>query len=168
MTPNINLIPAADLHRLQYLLWQPLEETWSAPVTLAAAMEAYARDPELQAAIVNQDGATGQPQPFAEIAKRARTATTPRSIEESAAMRQRANRVHAQRTAARQPDTTTTRASKLIIIYILGTLYITGGAAILYGLCGRFRTATEAAAYIIAGVAVTAAAIAAQRYTKKK
>lgn len=135
-------------------------------MTFEEAQEFAARDPELHACAVLPSGEYTDPAPFAETY--ARATRTPRSIEESAAMRQRANRIHAQRTAARQPDTTATRASKLIIIYILGTLYITGGAAILYGLLGRFRTATEAIAYIIVGVAVTAAAIAAQRYTKKK
>ena len=165
MNPNLNTIPAADLPKLKYTIWQPLTNDWSPPITFEEAQEFAARDPELHACAILPSGEYTDPAPFAETYKRA---NVPRDLETATALRQRANRVHAQRTAARLPDTTATRASKLIILYILGTLYITGGAAILYGLLGRFRTATEAIAYIIVGVAVTTAAIAAQRYTKKK
>lgn len=101
MNQNINLIPIAQLYRLRYLLWNPLEETWSEPVTFTDAMSAYARDPELQAAILNQDGTAGDPVPFAEIAKRAHTASTlPRDLDTSIELRQRNIRVQNQRAAA--------------------------------------------------------------------
>ena len=99
---NQNTPTPSEYKQAQYTLWQPLEETWSAPASYAEALEAYAR------------------------------------------------------------------ASKLIIIYILGSLYLAGGGAILYGLLGRFLATEEAIAYIIVGAAIIVAAILAQRYIKKK
>lgn len=100
MNPSINTIPTAQLYG-SYTLWSPVEETWSEPITFTDAMSAYARDPELQAAILNQDGTAGDPVPFAEIAKRAHTASTlPRDLETSIELRQRNIRVQNQRAAA--------------------------------------------------------------------
>lgn len=70
---NQNTPTPSEYKQAQYTLWQPLEETWSAPASYAEALEAYARDPELQAAIINQDGTAGQPEPFAQITRRAET-----------------------------------------------------------------------------------------------
>lgn len=168
MNTTIHTIQPAQLQQLQYTVRQPLDDSWSAPMSYAAAQETAAREPDLQACAILPDGTTTAPAPFSEIYTRAAGPRTPRSLEESLAIRQRANRVHAQRAAALQPDTSTARASKLIIIYILGSLYLAGGGAILYGLFGRFLTTEEAIAYIIVGAAIIVAAILAQRYIKKK
>lgn len=76
MTPSINLIPAARLTAAQYSIWQPLEETWSQPISYAEAAEAAARDPELQACAIMPDGTSTAPVPFVEIYKRAHTTST--------------------------------------------------------------------------------------------
>lgn len=100
MNPSINTIPTAQLYGT-YTLWNPVEETWSAPITYTAAVEAYARDPELQASLILPDGTTTAPAPMAEIIKRARAASTlPRDLDTSADLRQRNIRVQAQRAAA--------------------------------------------------------------------
>lgn len=75
MNPSINTIPTAQLYG-NYTLWNPVEETWSEPTTYTAAVEAYARDPELQASLILPDGTTTAPAPMSEIIKRAHTTST--------------------------------------------------------------------------------------------
>lgn len=100
MNPSINTIPTAQLYGT-YTLWNPVEETWSGPITYTAAVEAYARDPELQASLILPDGTTTAPAPMSEIIKRAAAASTPpRDLETSADLRQRNIRVQNQRAAA--------------------------------------------------------------------
>ena len=166
MTPNINLIPAAHLAKQQYLLWNPVDETWSEPMNFAAAQETAAREPDLQACILMPDGSTSTTAPFAEIFKRAASAASaPRDIETAAALHQRNERVQAQRAAAtapqpspapaRQPSaapmpraanqaaaipaetlTLLRHALRLFLIVTYGTLYIASAGAIIGGLAG--------------------------------
>lgn len=161
MTPNINLIPSAHLAEHQYLLWNPVDETWSEPMNFAAAQETAAREPDLQACILMPDGSTSTTAPFAEIFKRA--ASAPRDIETAAALHQRNERVQAQRAAApapqpspapaRQPSaapmpraanqaaaipaetlTLLRHALRLFLILTYASLYISAASAIIVGL----------------------------------
>lgn len=91
MNPQITAIPAAQLYG-NYTLWNPVEETWSPPMSYTAAVEAYARDPELQASLILPDGTTTAPAQMAEIIKRAHTASTlPRDLKTASAIQERAN-----------------------------------------------------------------------------
>lgn len=152
MTPNINTIPTAQLYGT-YTLWNPVEETWSDPITYTAAVEAYARDPELQASLILPDGTTTAPAPMAEIIKRARAASTlPRDLDTSADLRQRNIRLQNQRAAATRstesaldtphhhpapiPSETIHllhHALRLFLCVTYGTFYIAGAAALITG-----------------------------------
>lgn len=162
-TPSINTIPTSQLYG-NYTIWNPVEETWSTPIPYTAAVEAYARDPELQASLILPDGTTTEPATMAEIIKRTHTSSTiPRDIETAAHIRQRNIRVQNQRTAAakeRQPTTTNTQpqtpatqvrhtsappipsetiallnhALRLFLCVTYGTFYLTAAGAIIGGL----------------------------------
>lgn len=151
---NQNTLTPHEYKQAQYTLWQPLEETWSAPASYAEALEAYARDPELQAAIINQDGTAGQPEPFAEITRRAETpepAPAP-PAEQRSPMQSIANtlntpihlprperrrRRHTENTSNALPRETINRlnhALGLFIILTYASLYISAASAIIIGL----------------------------------
>lgn len=134
MNPSINTIPTAQLYRLRYLLWQPLEETWSEPVTFTAAMSAYVRDPELQAAIINQDGTTGDPVPFAEIAKRAHTPSKPNLPQPTTPPRaERPQEIADDLSLPPETLTLLTHALRLFLCATYGTFYLTAAGAIIGG-----------------------------------
>lgn len=165
MNPSIHTIQPAQLQQLQYTVKQPLDDSWSAPMSYAAAQETAAREPDLQACAILPDGTTTAPAPFAEIYTRAAGPRTPRDIETAAALHQRNERVQAQRTAAtapqpspapaRQPSaaplpsaanqaaaipaetlTLLRHALRLFLIVTYGTLYIASAGAIIGGLAG--------------------------------
>lgn len=134
MNPSINTIPVAQLYRLRYLLWQPLEETWSEPVTFTAAMSAYVRDPELQASIINQDGTTGDPIPFAEIAKRAHTPSKPNLPQPTTPPRaERPQEIADDLSLPPETLALLTHALRLFLCATYGTLYIASAGAIIGG-----------------------------------
>lgn len=188
MNTNLNTIPAADLPKLKYTIWQPLTNDWSPPITFKEAQEFAARDPELHACAILPSGEYTDPAPFAETYKRA---NVPRDLETATALRQRNERVQAQRAAAtapqpspapaRQPSAAPlprstnqaaaippetisllTHALRLFLCVTYGTLYISAAGAIIGGLASGEKTLA------IAGVIVAAATMILHEYLTRR
>lgn len=175
---NQNTLTPPEYKQAQYTLWQPLEETWSAPVNYTAALEAYTHDPELQAAIINQDGTAGQPEPFAQITRRAETpepAPAPPE-EQRSTLQSLANTLNTpihlprpERRRHRQSENTSNtlpretinrlnHALGLFIFLTYASLYISAASAIIVGLT------TENHIISIAGIIVGVGIFFLQQY----
>ncbi|MCQ2439392.1 MAG: hypothetical protein MJ074_06495 [Oscillospiraceae bacterium] len=133
MNPSINTIPTAQLYG-NYTLWNPVEETWSEPTTYTAAVEAYARDPELQASLILPDGTTTAPAHMSEIIKRAAATRNTESAPGTPIPHPAAPRPSA--AAAPFPAETVYllhHALRLFLCVTYGTFYLTAAGAIIGG-----------------------------------